>query len=132
MLPSWRKREAETMKAKGNEMMTPQIFALIDRSVFAVALRAVAMAQGGTAIGTGEWLFAALGKTNRDDPAMPTCAAHMEHLLRESAGRGDKFAGVTVEALPRRAGWRIIAAAAPVPVTVPTPAPASAATAAVA
>ena len=96
--------------------MEPRTEALIDRRVLAVSLRALAVSKGGTVIGNGDELCAALRASltdaGRHDPAMPTCGLHLNHLLRELAGLRAPFAGLEVRAIANGGGWCLRAVAA--------------------
>jgi hypothetical protein len=90
--------------------MDPGLATLIDHRVLAVALRTLALARGGIAQGTGDALHAGLkasGGAAATDSAMPTCGTHLDHLLRELAGRRAPLAGLAVSPLPDRRGWTL-------------------------
>lgn len=90
--------------------MDPGLATLIDHRVLAVALRALAVSRGGSVQGTGADLHAALkagAGAATSDPAMPTCGTHLDHLLRELAGRRAPLAGLSVSPLPHRRGWAL-------------------------
>lgn len=106
--------------------MPGSVHHLIERRVFAAALRALAASRGGEARGTAAALYASLltmlPEGAKRDPAMPTCAAHLDHLMRELSGMAQPFPDLAVAMLPYRAGWTIRA-----PMVAPRlPAPANA------